>query len=218
MAWCQFGSSLLALLLWCKASGFLATSGSSINTPFCLSICQSITLFREISPRVFKFHEIYRKHSLCERKQDIFFFKVICLISRLHRPKNFVKQVRFGVSMHSQENGLKFAVLMYLYHLQKLLDFGHGLLIFVILAQLWLSETGQIRGFCAFSGERMEGVAWNLACWCILTSLLQNWLDLGHSLLAFLILIMSDLWLHAYLTGLWGLRGAAAVRFIDLLA
>ena len=25
------------------------------------------------------------------------------------------------------------------------------------------------RGFRAFAGERMEGMAWNFACWCILT-------------------------------------------------
>ena len=34
----------------------------------------------------------------------------------------------------------------------------------------WLSETGQIWGFRAFPGERMEGMAWNFAWWCILTT------------------------------------------------
>ena len=34
----------------------------------------------------------------------------------------------------------------------------------------WLSETVQIWGFRAFPGERIEGIAWNLACWCILTT------------------------------------------------
>ena len=67
-------------------------------------------------------------------------------------------------------NGLKFSTLMYLDHLQKWLVLGHGLLIFVILALFWLSETGQIWGFRAFPGERMEGMAWNFACWCILTT------------------------------------------------
>ena len=64
-------------------------------------------------------------------------------------------------------NGLKFCTLMYLDHIQKWLVLGHGLLIFVILALFWLSETGQIWGFRAFPGERMEEMAWNFACWCI---------------------------------------------------
>ena len=41
-------------------------------------------------------------------------------------------------------NGLKFYILMYLYHLQNWLVYGHGLLIFLILALFWLSEMGQI--------------------------------------------------------------------------
>ena len=39
---------------------------------------------------------------------------------------------------------LKFCMLMYLDHLQNWLVYGHGLLIFLILALFWLSETGQI--------------------------------------------------------------------------
>ena len=67
-------------------------------------------------------------------------------------------------------NGLKFCTLMYLDHLQNWLVNGHSLLIFLILALFWLSETGQIWGFRAFPGERMEEMAWNFACWCILTN------------------------------------------------
>ena len=67
-------------------------------------------------------------------------------------------------------NGLKFCTLMYLEHLQKWLVYGHGLLIFLILAIFRLSETGQIWGFRAFLGERMEEMAWNFAYWCILTT------------------------------------------------
>ena len=67
-------------------------------------------------------------------------------------------------------NGLKFYMLMYLDHLQNLLVYGCGLLIFLILALFWLSETGQIWGFRAFPGERMEEMAWNFAPWCILTT------------------------------------------------
>ena len=67
-------------------------------------------------------------------------------------------------------NGLQFCMLMYPDHLQNWLDFGHGLLIFLLLARLWFSEIGQMWGFRAFPGERMEGMACNLACWCILTT------------------------------------------------
>ena len=59
---------------------------------------------------------------------------------------------------------------MYLDHLQNWLVYGHSLVIFLILAQFWLSETGQIWGFRAFAGERMEGITWNFTCWCILSS------------------------------------------------
>ena len=37
-----------------------------------------------------------------------------------------------------------------------------------------LSETGHIWGFWAFPGERMEGISWNLACWCVLTTFTTN--------------------------------------------
>ena len=50
---------------------------------------------------------------------------------------------------------------MYRDHLQNWLVYGHGLSIFQILALFWLSETGQIWGFWAFPGERMEEMAWN---------------------------------------------------------
>ena len=67
--------------------------------------------------------------------------------------------------------GLKFYMLMYRDHLQNWLVYGCGLLIFLILALFWLSETGQIWGFWAFPGERMEGMPWNVVCYCILTTL-----------------------------------------------
>ena len=65
---------------------------------------------------------------------------------------------------------LKFYMLMYLDHLQNWLVYGHGLVIFLILALFGLSETGQIWGFRVFPGERMEEMAWNFARWCILTT------------------------------------------------
>ena len=67
-------------------------------------------------------------------------------------------------------NGLKFYMLMYLYHLQNWLDYGYSLLIFLRLTPLCLNETGQIWGVRAFPGERREGMAWNCVCWCILTT------------------------------------------------
>ena len=67
-------------------------------------------------------------------------------------------------------NGLKFCTLMYLEHFQNWLVYGLSLLIFLILALFWFSETGQIWGFRSYPGERMEGMAWNFACWCILTT------------------------------------------------
>ena len=67
-------------------------------------------------------------------------------------------------------NGLKFYMLIYLDHLQNWLVYGHSLLIFLILALFWLSEMGQIWGFWAFPGERMEEMSWNFARWCILTT------------------------------------------------
>ena len=32
------------------------------------------------------------------------------------------------------------------------------------------------RGFQAFAGERMEGMAWNCACWCILATFRTDWI------------------------------------------
>ena len=82
------------------------------------------------------------------------------------RPKRFPGICR---RMHGG-NGLKFCEPMYLDHLQNWLVYGHGLLIFLILALFWLSETGQIWGLRAFPGENMEEIAWNFAYWCILTT------------------------------------------------
>ena len=59
---------------------------------------------------------------------------------------------------------------MYLDHVQNWIVYGYGLLIFIILALLLLSETGQILGFRAFPGEGIEEMAWNFAHWCIFTT------------------------------------------------
>ena len=65
---------------------------------------------------------------------------------------------------------LKLCMLMYLDHFQNWIVYGYGLLLFLILALFWLSETGQICCFWAFPGECIEGMAWNFACWCIVTT------------------------------------------------
>ena len=61
------------------------------------------------------------------------------------------------------------------------LDFPH-------FSVLWLRETGQICGFRTSYGERMGGMAWNLACSCLLTTLRTNWIFV-NSLLNFLVLV-----------------------------
>ena len=61
-------------------------------------------------------------------------------------------------------------MLMCLDHLQNWLVYGRGLLIFLILAPFWLSETGQKWGFRAFPEKHIEEMAWNFVRWCILTT------------------------------------------------
>ena len=104
--------------------------------------------------------------SLCLRSVDFSNFGTILTLwngSNLGFP---------GISRRTHgRNGLRFCMLMYLGHLQNWLLHGHGLVIFLILALFWLSETGQIWGFLAFPGECMERMAWiNMVCCCILTT------------------------------------------------
>ena len=74
-----------------------------------------------------------------------------------------------GISWRTHgRNGLKFCLLMYPEHLQNWLNLGHGLLIFLLLASLWHSETGRIWGFRAFPRELIEGMAKSFECWSIL--------------------------------------------------
>ena len=61
-------------------------------------------------------------------------------------------------------------------HLQNWSAHGYSLVIFLILALFWLSERGQFWGFHAFSGKPMEEMAWNFACWCILTTFRTDWI------------------------------------------
>ena len=87
----------------------------------------------------------------------------VCPSVRPERFPGICRRMQWGI-------GLKFYLLMYLDHLQNWLVYGRGLLIFRILALFWLSEAGQIWGFRVFPRERMEGMAWNFARWCILTT------------------------------------------------
>ena len=63
-----------------------------------------------------------------------------------------------------EEMAWNFARCCILTNFQNWLVYGRGLLIFLILALFWLSETGQIWGFQAYPGERIVGMAWNFAC------------------------------------------------------
>ena len=58
---------------------------------------------------------------------------------------------------------------MYPDHLQNWLDFAHGLLISSFWRHFDLVKR-VIFCFWVFPGERMEGIAWNFGCWCILTT------------------------------------------------
>ena len=82
-------------------------------------------------------------------------------------PGRRTNQLTFRLSVHPQRfpdiflrmhgrNDLKFGVLLYPDHLQNWLDFGHSLLIFLLLMALWLTETGHIWGFRSFSGGRSK--------------------------------------------------------------
>ena len=56
-------------------------------------------------------------------------------------------------------NGMKFCTLMCLNHLHKWLDYGLGMLIFLLLTPLSLSEIGQILCFQKFPGKRIRDLS-----------------------------------------------------------
>ena len=98
-------------------------------------------------------------------------WSILSTVTVLRHVRPSVRPERFpGICRRTHgRNGLKFYMLMYRDHPQNWLDYGQGLLIFFRLTPLWLSETGQIWCFQVFPGERMEGIAWHFACWCIST-------------------------------------------------
>ena len=83
-----------------------------------------------------------------------------------------MKWVKFGVSRHFLEHPLrKWPGILHadnLEHLQNWIDYGHSLLIFLILALFWLREMGQIWGFGSCSvdfpryGDIETGHIWGL--------------------------------------------------------
>ena len=113
-----------------------------------------------------------------QKNLHLFSSQYICVFSKTSVCPS-VRLERFpGICWRSHGgNGLKFCMLMYLGHLQNWSDYGHGLLVFLLLASLWLSEMGQIWGFQAFPGVCMVGITWNFACWCILitSELISLW-------------------------------------------
>ena len=91
---------------------------------------------------------------------------------------DLVKQVKFGVSgisfrTHGRD-GLKFDMLIYSDHLWNWLHSGHGLFFFLILAPFWLSETGQMGSFQAFSWQCMGGMGRNLSCSSLFCDIPRN--------------------------------------------
>ena len=99
-------------------------------------------------------------------RTDKFMATVIFLILRYF---DLVKQVKFGVSGHFLENAWRKWPEMLLADvswLQKWLVLGHGLLIFVILALFWLSESERVK--FGVSGHFLENAG-------------REWLQILHA-------------------------------------
>ena len=162
-------------------------SNSSLNSPNAMKCCTKLETAKERCPIVFQGHPSNFKVTRDKTSPiltQIGRFRTIGR-SQLSNPSDLLVLILAlfwlseigqiwvfpGISrrMHGG-NGLKFCTLMYPDHLQNWLVYGHGLLIFLILALFWLSETGQIWGFRAFPTEPIEGMAWNVVCYCILTT------------------------------------------------
>ena len=94
-------------------------------------------------------------------------------------PFNVVKPVEFEVSWYFLEKAWEEWPGLWHFDVswppQDRLDYGHGLLIFLILVPFWLSVTGKIWVFRAFPGECMGEIACNSACWYILTTAKSDW-------------------------------------------
>ena len=120
----------------------------------------------------------------------------------------WVKQVKFRGSSSFRmngRNGLKFDVLMYANYLRAWLHFWSWSVDFPILVEFWLNETGQICRFWAFL-LRINGRNELKFGMLIYPDHLRSWLDYGHGLLIFLIVVMTTPCFHANLTGLSQLK------------
>ena len=99
---------------------------------------------------------------------------MICWFSFVWRHFDLVKQVKFGVSGHFPENAWREWPPILHADVSRLpselISLWSRSVDFSNFGIIWLSETGQIWGFRAFSRERTEGMAWNFARWCILTT------------------------------------------------
>ena len=93
-------------------------------------------------------------------------------------------------------------MMLYPGHLQNCLDYGHGLVIFIILALFWLSGKGKDLGFPGISRATYGG---NGLKFCMLMDPdhLQNWLGCNHGQLISLILVLFWLSENGHI---WGLR------------
>ena len=83
----------------------------------------------------------------------------VCWFSSLWRYFDLLKRVKFGFSGHFPVNAWRewpkiLHADIYPDHLQSWLNFGYGLLIFLVMVPFLLSETGHIWGLRALSGER----------------------------------------------------------------
>ena len=97
-------------------------------------------------------YPIWRRQKPRKKKQVC---HAACLIAAENKYSEFTRLSR-DVSGHFQENARKNVLHFGMpHHRQDWLDFGHGLLIFLLLASIWLSETGQIWSLGVFSAERM---------------------------------------------------------------
>ena len=113
-----------------------------------------------------------------------------------------MKQAKFANSGHFLENarggggggggvgdGLNFGMLMYPDHLQNMLNFGHGLLIFLILASFWNRSNWRFLAIF-FRMPGRNGLKFDMLMY---PDYLSNCLHFGHGLRIFL--IWAVLWL-----------------------
>ena len=103
----------------------------------------------------------------------------------------------------------KIWMLMYPDHFQNWLDFGHSLLIFQIWAQLDLMKRVAFLLFRTFSRKCMEIIAWNLACWCILTTFL-GWIEERFAYINYLAKRLEGI---ATIMTWWSLRPQIQIMF-----